>query len=69
MERRQIDNRVALAATILMVAASMIAASLDRMGVGFMLFLAAATPLPSLVSVHVRQWVRSKVLTRRRGRG
>ena len=59
-ERTRMIERAALATVILMVAASMVVAVLGHRGLGFLLFLAAVTPLPPFVAVRAQRWVQRR---------
>ena len=60
MERTGLRPHATVAATALTLSAALIAAIGGHVAAGFVLFVAAATPLPVLASRSLRQWLRAR---------
>ena len=59
MRQLNIDARIALAATVLTLAASLFVAALGYILEGFLLFIVAATPLPGIIAMRANRWLRA----------
>lgn len=55
MDRTRKRERIALGAMVVMVVLSLFAAAYGHIAAGFVLFLAAATPLPMLAAIRARR--------------
>ena len=59
MRQLNIDARIALAATVLTLAASLLVAAIGYILEGFLLFIVAATPLPGIIAMRANRWLRA----------
>jgi hypothetical protein len=55
MARTNKHERIALGAMVIMVVASLLVVAQGYIGLGFLLFFAAATPLPVFASIRARR--------------
>jgi hypothetical protein len=58
MRHPSIELRIALAATVMTLAASLLLAALGYPLEGFLVFIVAATPLPVIVATQASRWFR-----------
>ena len=59
MRGSNMDERIGVSAMILTLAAALLAANQGYAGMGFLLFIAAATPLPAMVETRACRWLRT----------